>query len=245
MSDQDDTENQGYFPQTQWTIVVKARDGGDQTVTDALSGLCYTYWKPVYAFIRRSGKSSHDAEDLTQGFFADLLGRNFLDNVSADKGKFRSFILTAVKNFLAKDWRKQNAQKRGSGITPLSLDFEEAENSFQAQETTQVSPDLAFERQWVLALLDSVMSSLELEYANTGKAKLFDAIKGGLTASGQTATQAEIAAQLDMQEGAVKVAAHRLKKRYREALKAEIARTINENDDLDAELGYLMNVFAR
>lgn len=244
MNDWEDRDGGSNFPQTRWTLICQAKEGGEPTVFDALSGLCFSYWKPVYAYLRRSGKTPQDAEDLTQGFFADLLGRDFLASVDQERGKFRSFLLASLKNFLHKDWRQRSAQKRGSGQTVLSLDFEDAEYHLKGQLSDEMTPDLAFERQWVLSLLASVLDRLEVEYAKQGKGRLFELLKPGLTPEGQGRSLAEIGEELEMQEGAVKVAAHRLKKRYRKALKEEIERTIHEDDNVEAELGHLMGVFA-
>ena len=233
------------FPHTRWTLVAQARDGGEKTVAGALSSLCSLYWRPVYAFFRRSGKTSHDAEDLTQGFFADLLNRDFLRNVGREKGRFRTFVLTSTKNYLAKDWRYKSAAKRGGGDFPLSLDFEDAERSFQLDPSDNLTPDLEFERRWVLTLLESVLQTVRTEYKRAGKVALFDELSSSLTNSSVQKPHAEIAKDLDMTEGAVKVAAHRLKKRYKEALKLEVSRTVESDEDVQSEIRYLMSVFSQ
>lgn len=234
----------GHFPATCWTAVIQARDGGDETAFAALSQLCAAYWTPVYAYIRGTTADAHDAEDLTQGFFADLLRRDFLAGVTAEKGRFRAFLLASVKHYLANDRRKRAAGKRGSGLAPLPLDFPGAEAALQGLGTDRLAPDILFERQWALALLDSVLRALEQEYRDSGRGALFDALKGTLTPAGATASLKELSAKLGMQEGSLKVAAHRLRKRYRAALHAAVAETLAEQDDLAEEIAHLIQVFA-
>jgi len=244
MTEPDSPDDDGLFPHTRWSLVLRARDGGEQTSEMALEGLCAIYRGPVYAFVRSRGFDPHDAEDLTQGFFADLLRRPFLAEVDPEKGKFRSFLLASVKNYLSKERRRASAQKRGGGAAPLAMDFTEIESRFASEEAGRLAPDVVFDRQWALALLESVLAALEAQYRENGRGELFDALKERLVDEGDPRSYRQIAERFDMEEGTVKVAAHRLRKRYRLALRSAVARTVSDESEVEAELNYLMNIFS-
>jgi len=198
--------------------------------------LCENYWFPVYAFVRRAGHSADDAQDLTQEFFARLLDKHFLADADRNKGRFRTFLLTAVKRFLANEHDRIHAKKRGGGQTILSL--EGLEVRYCREPADRLTPERIFERQWALTLLDQVLARLQAEMTAGGKAALFDALKDHLTGS-EAVGYRVTATRLGMTEGAVKVAAHRLRLRYRELLREEIAQTVASPAEIEEEVRYL------
>lgn len=233
------------FATTHWTVVLAAGKRSSPEAQHALEELCRTYWFPLYAYVRRRRHTKADAEDLTQAFFARLLEKNFLAQLNAEKGKFRAWLLTALKHFLANEWDKAQAQKRGGGAAHLSLDWQTADTQFQVAATGERSPDKAFDREWALALLAKVIERLQQECAVEGRAKLFDALKLFLTADkNQLAQTAEIAQSLGVTEGAVRVAIHRLRKRYRQLLRDEIAHTLADAALVEEEMRALFGAFS-
>lgn len=210
----------------------------------ALQALCKTYWFPLYAYVRRHGHSKEDAEDLVQAFFARFLAKNYLAGLSEGRGRFRAFLLAALKNFLINEWKHARRQKRGGGATPFSLDWETADTKFQVAAQNEPSPDQAFDREWVLALLSKVIERLQTECAAEGKAKLFEQLKVFLAAGKSETAQSEAAKALGMEEGAVRVAVHRLRKRYRQLLRDEIANTLSDPAMVDEEMRALFGVFS-
>jgi len=224
------------FSRTHWSVVVAARGDDSPDARAALERLCRNYWLPIYAFVRRQGHSPHDAQDLTQGFFARLLGKNFLSGVDRSKGKFRSFLLGALKHFLANEWDRAGAQKRGGAYTFIPIDAASAETSCWIEPSDNSSADKVFERRWALALLDQVLRRLREEYVRLGKEELFEQLKPVLTETSRAVRYADIAVRLGSSEGAVKVAVHRLRRRYRELLRAEIAETVASEAEIDDEI---------
>ena len=204
----------------------------------ALEDLCTVYWLPLYAFVRRSGYSEHDAQDLTQEFFARLLEKGWLGAADRKRGKFRTFLLTALKHFLANEWDRSQRLKRGGGHAFLSFDGATAEARYGMEPQDHRTPERAFERRWALALLDSVLTRLREEYATAGKATAFEELKGAIT--GTAAPYEQIAARLGVTENAVKLGVYRLKQRYRELLRAEVAQTVAAPGEIDAELAHLL-----
>lgn len=239
------TQRGGGFPATRWSVVLRARQQGEPHAAEALAELCKTYWKPVYAFLRRQGNSPHDAEDLTQGFFAMLLERDSLATVEETKGRLRSFFLVAVKRFAVNEHERASALKRGGGTVHVALDADEAEQACVFEPATGVTPELLFERQWALALLDMVLKKLRAEYAKDGRDRVFDALKDRLSADGDATTLAATAATLGMNEGAVKVAVFRMRQRYRRLLHEEIALTVDSPSEVNAEIMHLFKVFGQ
>ena len=231
------------FATTHWTVVLAAGKQHTPQSDGALEELCQTYWFPLYAYVRRRGHAKPDAEDLVQAFFARLLEKNFLAGLDNDKGKFRAFLLAALKHFLANEWDKSQAQKRGGGAAHLSLDWQTADTKFQVAAASEVSPDKAFDREWALALLARVIERLQKECAVEGKAKLFEQLKKFLMAGGGESAQSEVAKSLGMEEGAVRVAIHRLRKRYRSLLRDEIANTLSDGTMVDEEMRALFGAF--
>ena len=232
------------FATTHWTVVLAAGQRSTPQSDRALEELCRTYWFPLYAYVRRRGHTKEDAEDLTQAFFARFLARNYLESLRAERGRFRAFLLASLKHFLANEWDKSRRQKRGGGVTPLSLDWQTADTQFQVAATNEPSPDQAFDREWAVTLLARVIERLQQECAAEGKAKLFDQLKGLLTAGQPAAPQRELAAALGMEEGSVRVAAHRLRKRYRQLLRNELANTLGDPAMVNEELRALFGAFS-
>jgi RNA polymerase sigma-70 factor (ECF subfamily) len=231
----------GGFAATRWSMVLAAARGRQTPrAAAAMAELCRIYWYPLYAFIRRHGHDAHEAEDLTQEFFARLLEKDFLEGIAPDKGKFRSFLLAALQHFLANQWDRGRAQKRGGGRTIVSLDAISAEGRFRLEPAHDQTPEKLFERQWALTVLERVLAGLQADFAAGGKAALFEALKGVLTGSRESADYAAISAQLGMSAGAVKVAAHRIRRRYRELLRSEIAQTVGDPAEIDDEIRYLL-----
>ena len=229
------------FVTTHWSVVLTAGRKDTARARDALARLCQTYWHPLYAYVRRVGNSPHDAQDLTQEFFARLLAKNYLAGADESRGRFRSFLLASLKHFLANEWHKASAQKRGGGQIPIPIDVATAETSFGFEPADTVTAEKIYERRWALTLLDLVLRRLREEYVRDGKQKLFEQLKPTLTEASRTVAYAEIARRLDTTEGAVKVAVHRLRQRYRELLRAEIADTVASPEEVEDEL---RNLFA-
>ena len=232
------------FVTTHWTVVLAAGRHATPQAAAALEQLCQTYWFPLYAYVRRRGHAKAAAEDLTQTFFARLLEKNFFASPDAEKGKFRAFLLAALKHFLANEWDKSQTQKRGGGAAHLSLDWHTADTKFQVADAHTASPEKNFDREWSLALLARVIERLQKECAADGKARLFEQLKMFLTAGKSDSAQSEIARALGMEEGAVRVAVHRLRKRYRALLRDEIANTLSDPAMVDEEMRALFGAFA-
>ena len=228
------------FATTRWSIVAAAGAGASPDARAALTTLCETYWYPVYAFMRRRGCGAEDAGDLTQEFFAILIEKEYLQTADSDRGRFRSFLLTAVKRFLSKQRERDGALKRGGGQKPISLNFEAGEARYQLEPAHEWTPERIFERRWALTLLDRVVERLGAEYAARGKEALFERLKACLTDPADAPLYAQIADELELSEGAVKVAAHRMRSRYREILKAEVAETLADPANTGDELRHLL-----
>ncbi len=226
----------GRFALTRWSVVLAAGRNESVHVHEALEELCRTYWHPIYAFIRRDGHSPEDAQDLTQEFFARLLEKNYLGAVNPAKGRFRSFLLVSLKHFLANERDKARAQKRGGGQPPVSIDAKSAESSYCMGPVETLSPDKVFERRWALTLLQRVLAGLRDEYVNAGRTEQFEGLKATLTGERRSLAYAELAARLHTSEGAVKVAVHRLRQRYRQLLRDEIAHTVSSPEEVEEEI---------
>ena len=232
------------FVTTHWSVVLAAGRSQTTQARAALAELCQTYWYPLYVYVRRRGYNPHDAQDLTQAFFARLLERQSLASADPERGRFRSFMLASMNHFLASEWEKVRAQKRGGGREILSLDLVAAEQRFDLEPASTDSPDKLFDRQWAIALLDKVLNLLEDEYRRERKADLFDALKRTLTGARETHPYSELAKSLDMSEGAIKVAVHRLRRRYRELLQAEIAQTVAAPNEAAEEMKHLFQALS-
>lgn len=232
----------GQFPTTRWSLVAAAADSdATQGSGEALCTLCRIYWYPLYAFIRRQGYSAEDAQDLTQGFFAVVLEKNYLQDFRPECARFRTFLLTSLKHFLSneRDWAR--AQKRGGGRTavPLDLTFDWAEQRYSQEPAHHVTPEKIFEQQWALALIDQVQGRLAEEWARSGKGRQFDLLKAFVTGEDTLLPYKQVASQLQSSEGAVKVAVHRLRRRFSEILRNEIAQTVANPMEVDEEIRFL------
>ncbi len=210
----------------------------------ALEELCRTYWFPLYAYVRRRGHMKEDAEDLTQAFFARFLEKNYLEGLSAERGRFRAFLLASLKHFLANEWDKSQSRRRGGHAPHLSLDWQTADTKFQVAATNEPSPDKAFDREWAVALLARVLERLQAECVADGRAAQFGQLKVFLTAGKGALSHADAARVLGVDEGAVRVAVHRLRKRYRQLLRDEIAQTLAGPAQVDEEMRALFGAFA-
>jgi RNA polymerase sigma-70 factor (ECF subfamily) len=231
------------FVTTHWSVVLSARNEESPRCAEALETLCRTYWYPLYAYVRRLGHPPADAQDLTQEFFARLLQKHYLQSVDHEKGKFRTFLLVALQRFLANEWDRQHAQKRGGFAPVVPIDQELAESRFATELGHTLQPDVLFERQWAMTLLERTMARLQEEYVATGRAKLFEHLQSCLAKDESASPYAEIAARLNLTEAAVKMAVHRLRARYREILRAEIADTVTSPEEVEEEIRHLFSAF--
>jgi DNA-directed RNA polymerase specialized sigma24 family protein len=227
------------FATTHWSVVLAAADTKSPHGKDALEKLCRTYWYPLYAYVRRKGYDAHHAQDLTQEFFARLLARNYLSVADRNRGKFRSFLLGSLEHFLAREWTKAHAQKRGGGQAVISLDETNPENRYLLEPAHELTAEKIYDRRWATTLLGQAMSRLREECVASQKGDLFGKVEGFLSGEKGETSYADVAAALKMSEGAVKVAVHRLRKRYGELVRAEIAQTVATAEEIDEELHYL------
>ena len=232
-----------WFVTTHWSVVLSAQDPDGRHSREALESLCRAYWYPLYSYARRTGQSPPDAEDLTQGFFARLLEKDYLKAAAREKGRFRTFLLVALKRFMANEWDRQHAQKRGGFAPVVQLDQDMAETRFRSEQSHDLPPDVLFDRQWALTLLERTMNQLKLEYAAADRSGLFERLNGCLTRDESALPYAEVAAQLNLTEAAVKMAAHRLRARYRELLLHEIAQTVSTPGEIEQEIAHLFSAF--
>jgi RNA polymerase sigma factor (sigma-70 family) len=231
-----------HFATTHWSVVLTAQRTDSSRAQAALARLCQTYWYPLYVFVRRQGYNPPDAQDLTQEFFSRLLAKNYLAGVAPEKGNFRSFLLASLKHFLANEWDRTRAAKRGGGQTIISLDDTDAEERYRLEPVDNMTADKLFDRRWVMTLLEQVMARLRAEYTQLGNADLYESLKNSLGGPRESAPYAQLAAQLQMTEGAVKVAVHRLRARYRELLREEIAQTVTTQAEVDEEIRHLFSL---
>jgi RNA polymerase sigma-70 factor (ECF subfamily) len=232
------------FATTRWTVVLAAGRQPSPQAAQALEELCRTYWYPLYAYVRRQGCAKEDAEDLTQAFFARFLAKNYLDGLSSERGKFRAFLLASLKHFLANEWDRAGRQKRGGHFPHLSLDWESADTRYHLDPADTLSPDKIYDREWALTLLERVLARLRAACASEGRTRLFEQLKPCLTVGQGALAYGPAAAALGMDEGAVRVAVHRLRRRYRELLRDEIAQTLSDPAQVEQELQALFSVWA-
>jgi RNA polymerase sigma-70 factor (ECF subfamily) len=227
------------FVTTHWSVVLAAGRSDTTRAHDALAHLCKSYWYPLYAYARRRGCSPHDAQDLTQDFFARLLAGKWVAEADRQRGRFRSFLLTAMKHFMANEWHKAQAQKRGGGQPILSLDDDTAEHRYRLEPAETATPESLFERGWALTLLEGVLARLEEEYRVDGKQAWMEAMRPALTTDRGDLDYADLAHKLGMTETAARVAVHRLRQRYRQLIRAEVASTVASPEEVEAEMHYL------
>lgn len=232
------------FETTKWSVVLAARTGTSPESRAALSSLCQAYWFPLYAYVRSQGYGAEPASDLTQGYFLRLLEKNYLKDVRPAAGRFRSFLLASLKHFLSNERDRERALKRGGGRAAVSVDVETAEKLYRDEPMEEMTAETIFERRWALTVLDRTESRLQAEFDSTGKQRQFELLRGYLTGEAVQLPYREIAAELGMREGAVKVAVHRLRRRFGELLRREIADTVADEEQVDAELRHLLSVTA-
>jgi DNA-directed RNA polymerase specialized sigma24 family protein len=232
------------FPTTHWSRVLRARDPTGREGRDALEGLCRDYWYPLYAYARRHGLDRNEAGDLVQGFLTDLIERRDLAKADQARGRFRSFLRTACGHFLAHAREHDRALKRGGGRIPLSIDLKDAEGRYINEPSHELTAERLFERRWVMVLLGHVLARLMAEARQRGKSELFDRLRPMLEGEDLVDSYREIGESLQLSEGAVKVAAHRFRGRYRQILREEVARTVADPADVDAEIADLLTALA-
>jgi RNA polymerase sigma-70 factor (ECF subfamily) len=231
------------FATTHWTVVLAAGRGSSPDADRAIEELCRTYWFPLYAYVRRRGHTKEDAEDLTQAFFARFLARNYLDGLKAERGRFRAFLLASLQHFLANAWDRSQRQKRGGGAAHLPLDWQTADDLFRLAATQAAGPEQAFDREWALALLERVVSRLRDECVAAGRGPQFEGLRPFLTAGTGERSYAGVASALRLEEPAARAAVHRLRKRYRQLLRDEIAHTLTDPSQVEEELRSLFAAF--
>ena len=242
------TEHAGrrHFVTTRWSVVLAAgTELSSSGAREALTTLCEMYWYPLYAFLRSRGYGAEDAQDLTQAFFARLLEKDTIGHADPARGRFRSFLLTALKNFAANEHDRQSARKRGGGSHLVSLESGSAEDRFQLEPPSDETPETVFDRRWALTLLDRVMSRLKAEARRDGKTPSFDGLKTYLTGDQPQLTYAQTASALGISEGAAKVAVHRLRRRFRDLVRDEIAQTVSSPEEIEDELRHLRSSVSR
>lgn len=234
------------FHTTRWTIVLKAR-GDAPEAKAALSDLCQAYYAPVLRFLRREGKSKDLAEDLAQSFFARILDKNSIQNADPARGRFRSYLLGALKHFLAEHRRNQSRLKRGGEDQPRSLDESKTESTpcLQLPDPTSSIPDSYFDREWALALMDRGLQTIEASFDKNGKSLHYETLKPWLMGDASTLSQADAASTLNLSPGAIKVSIHRLRKEFADAIRAEIAQTVDTPGEISEELRYLIEVLSK
>lgn len=231
------------FVTTRWTVVLAAGRRSSPEADRALEELCRTYWYALYAYVRRRGHTREDAEDLVQSFFLRVLEKNYLEGVTSEKGKFRAFLLASLKHFLANEWDRAGRQKRGGHVTTLSLDWNDADTRYQIDPADQLSPDKLFDRSWAITLLERVLTRTRDEMTVENKAGEFDCLKPFLTVPGRSIPYSEVAAALGKTEAAARVAVHRLRHRYRQLLRDEIAQTLSHPEQVEEEMRALFQAF--
>jgi DNA-directed RNA polymerase specialized sigma24 family protein len=232
------------FATTHWSVVLAAGDSESPDADQALARLCEHYWYPLYAFARRTGHNAPDAQDLTQGFFARLLERRYLADATPTKGRFRSFLLAAFKHYLANEWDRQNAQRRGGGCHHFSLDGLTAEDRFQHEPAMALAPEVWFDHQWAVHVVEQAVQRLHREFIAADKAALFGALKVFLGGEKHVPAYADLARQFAMTDGALKVTVHRMRQRFRELIRDEVSHTVVSPDELEQELRYLFQVLS-
>jgi RNA polymerase sigma-70 factor (ECF subfamily) len=238
------TGRTGAFSTTHWSVVLTAGSGDPAHSAAALEKLCRQYWHPIYAFVRRRGADRHEAEDLTQSFFAHLLDKESLKKVDRQKGKFRTFLLASLTNFLANEWDKRRTLKRGGEYQIMPL-HEVAEEMYKCEPTGSATPEKLFDRRWALLLVEAVRTRLKAEYLAQKKVELFAKLESGLTGELSAGWYGNVAVELGMSEGATRVALHRLRRRFGDLLREEVAQTVGSNAEVDEEIRHLFAVMTR
>lgn len=231
-----------WFETTRWTMVLTARDSESGESDRAMEELCRTYWEALYLYVRRSGYSPEDASDLTQAFFARLLDKRYINDVDREKGKFRSFLLKALNHFLADEWRRSKALKRGGQFTFVPIDTDDLEARLALEGEAGMSPDIAYDRSWAIAVFDRAMERLRNESTRSGKASVFETLKEYLSSPGEPGNYAISGARLGLSGRAVAVHVHRLRRRYGQLIYEEVSQTVADPEQVDEELQHLLQV---
>jgi RNA polymerase sigma factor (sigma-70 family) len=232
------------FSETCWSVILQAQQPDEEAAHQALNQLCAEYWPPIYAYLRRRGYSQHQAQDLTQSFFSHLLTRDFLAPVKKDAGRFRTFLLACLGNFLRSEWEKEQAWKRGGQHQIISWDADEAEKFMVQEPFVMATPEKAFDRRWAVTLFERALDCLRKDYAQAGSSRTFEVLQVYITGEIAPAGYAELAARLDSSENAVTVALHRLRRRFAELVRGEVARTVARPEDVDDEIRHLFACIA-
>lgn len=235
--------NQGIFPPTRWSLIHRMQDGDEAARRESMETICAAYWKPVYAWLRAQGAAPADAEDTTQNFFARLIGGDWLAEVHEQKGRLRSFLLVLLKRHAVNEHEHRSAKKRGGDRVFVPLDAQKAETAWAGHSAVGASPDVIFDRQWALQLLERVMRGLQADYEKSGKATLFAELRDYITGGSEEESYSASSERLGMTLSAVKVAAFRLRERYRQRLREVVLETIESADGLNEEIDYLFRVF--
>lgn len=230
-----------WFCTTHWSVVLSTRQK-DSRSAEALEALCQTYWYPLYAYVRRLGHNPHDAEDLTQEFFARFIEKGCFQAADPEKGRFRTFVLIVLKRFLANEWEKSRAQKRGGNRTHVCFDTEFAERKYQVEPASPASADAIYERRWALTLIEQTIAQLRREFEEAGKGAEFELLRKFLTADKASINYAQLAADLGSNEGTARVAVHRMRRRYRDVFRQVISRTVASPEEVEDEIRHLMSV---
>lgn len=244
MSEQGNPAKGGRFDTTRWTWVCAAQETNGPSRAAALEELCRAYWYPLYAYVRRRGNSAEEAEDLTQEFFRRLIEKDYLKAADQHKGKFRTFLLVAMKRFAANEWHRARAQKRGGEYMFVPIDAGWAEDMYHHEPVENVTPESLYERRWALLILERTLNAVREDMERAGKGALFEALKDALASSPKEHTYAEVAEQFGLSEGAVKATVHRLRGRFRKHLRAIIADTVRDDEDVEDEIQHLFSVFS-
>lgn len=247
MAESDTDPKQGmpkreWFVTTSWTNLMLARQEGSPEAGEALERLCATYWYPLYVYVRRTGQSAEDAEDLTQAFFTQVLEKNYLGAADRKKGKFRSFLLAALNHFLCNEWDYRKAAKRGGGKPMLSLDEKTPEDRYLLEPSTDLSPEVIYENRWAHTVLEQALRRMEEEYASPKKRRQFEALKPFLTEEAGPAGYAAVAEELGMNPNSVAVTVHRMRQRFGELVREEVGRTVARPEEVDSEMRHLCDV---
>jgi len=232
------------FATTHWTVVQLAARSDTARAQHALSKLCEAYWYPLYVYVRRRGHGPEDAQDLTQEFFARLLAAQSLANLSAAKGKFRAFLLASMNHFLADEWDRARALKRGGGAATISFDGMDPEQRYRCEPADTSTPEKIYDRRWALDLLEQALKRLRADYEKAGMTALFEKLKITLTMGKGAVPLAQLAAELKMTESAVKMAAHRLRARYRDVIYDQVAQTVSMRAEVEEEIRYLFSTLS-
>jgi RNA polymerase sigma-70 factor (ECF subfamily) len=234
----------GWFATTHWSVVLLAGQANASDADAALEELCRTYWQPLYAYVHSRGYSPEDAQDLTQEFFRRLLEKQYLRLANRERGKFRTFLLASLKHFLVNEWERGLAEKRGGGRPRISWEASGAEAAYRSEALSHFTPEVAFDKAWAVSLLERTLAEMRMEYSTAGKGKLFEDLKEFVWGEGGTGSYQEAARQFGLTEGALKVAVHRLRFRFRERLRARVADTVTSREEVDAELRHLVAVLS-